>query len=119
MTSVMQAEFTEFWKVYPAKVAKLAAMKAYEKARKLATAQELIEGVARYRQHKPAWQAYAHPASWLNAGRWLDDYDAPAVPIARELPDWYAEQYAAAEAREKARQQGQLAVPLGTGAQQR
>lgn len=111
MNAAMQTEFNEFWKCYPHRVAKLAAMKAYEKARKQATAAQLLDGIAAYRRHKPAWQAWAYASSWLNAGRWLDDYDAPAVPIARELPDWYAEQYAAAEKRETERAKVDASAP--------
>jgi hypothetical protein len=105
MTAVMAQEFDTFWKAYPHRVGKIAAMKAYEKARKLATAEQLLEGVAAYRQHKPGWQAYANPATWLNQGRWEDEWDVPPTPVARELPDWYAEVYAQAVEREQARKQ--------------
>lgn len=71
-------DWDTWWAAYPRKVGKLAAEKAYAKARKRASAQDLLTGIARYIQHKPDWQAYAHPASWLNAGRWMDDYSTPA-----------------------------------------
>lgn len=74
MNTAMEAEFKAWYAAYPRKVKPLAAMKAYEKARKLASAAELLEGVERYRAHKPAWQAWAHPTSWLNAGCWGDQY---------------------------------------------
>jgi hypothetical protein len=71
-------DWDTWWAAYPRKVGKLAAEKAYAKARKRASVQDLLTGIARYIQHKPDWQAYAHPASWLNAGRWMDDYSVPA-----------------------------------------
>lgn len=73
-------EFTEFWQHYPRHVAKLAALKAYTKARKLASAEDILAGVERYKRIKPSYADYAFPASWLNAGRWLDEEDAPVQP---------------------------------------
>lgn len=69
--------FDEFWSTYPAKKAKQAALKAWLKAIKLATPDEIIAGAARYRDapdRKPDYTA--HPASWLNAGRWDDEIGA-------------------------------------------
>jgi hypothetical protein len=85
MTAAMQGEFDTWWKAYPEKVGKLAAMKAYEKARKLATAEQLLEGVAAYRQHKPGWKAWAHASTYLNEGRWMDEYDT-ARPMPVQVP---------------------------------
>jgi hypothetical protein len=73
------ADFEAFWACYPRKVAKLAAKKAYDKARLSATQEELLEGVAQYIQHKPEYCDWAHAASWLNAGRWMDDYTPPKI----------------------------------------
>lgn len=66
-------EFDQFWRLYPLRVGKLAAVKAYAKARKTASQDEILQGVSRYVEHKPEWQAYAHPATWLNQGRWADE----------------------------------------------
>lgn len=74
------AAFQAFWAVYPKRVARLAAMKAYAKALRLASAEQILAGVERYTQSKPDWQQWAYPASWLNAGRWLDEPDAQPVP---------------------------------------
>lgn len=80
----LKHDFAEWWSNYPHKVAKIAAEKAYRVARlkRKASAQDLLTGLAKYIQHKPEWQSWAHPASWLNAGRWLDDYSkaAPSTP---------------------------------------
>lgn len=93
MNEQLQADFAEWWKRYPHKVAKIAAEKAYRHARlkRRTSAQELLTGLAAYVQHKPAWQSYANAASWLNAGRWLDDYSkpAPSEPPPRRVPEAY------------------------------
>jgi hypothetical protein len=73
-------DFTEWWRNYPSKVGKLAAQKAYRAARvkHRASAQDLLSGLAAYIVHKPEWQAWAHPTTWLHQGRWADDYSKPA-----------------------------------------
>ena len=73
--STLAEDFTEFWARYPRRVAKITARKAFDAARKQATQAEILEGIKQYVQHKPDWQAWAFPASWLRAGRWLDEYD--------------------------------------------
>ncbi len=84
------AEFNMFWQHYPRHVAKIAAMKAYVKARKVATAQEILDGVSRYVQHKPAYADWCFPATFLNQGRWADEWDAPVQPPPA-AGDWYTE----------------------------
>ncbi len=67
--------FKAWWIEYPRKVAKEAAMKAWEKLALEAKATEVIAGL----RHQLAYFAaqpidkVPHPASWLNAGRWTDD----------------------------------------------
>lgn len=74
-------EFHEFWARYPRKVGKLAAMKAFTKARQIAPLEDLLAGVAKYIQRKPSDIEYCHPTTWLTQGRWMDEDDAP--PVAR------------------------------------
>ncbi|QOP64940.1 helix-turn-helix DNA binding domain protein [Arthrobacter phage Brynnie] len=67
-------DFPDFWEVYPRKTAKAAALKAWQKALKTATAAEILEGARRYAadpNREPQFTAY--PATWLNAGRWEDE----------------------------------------------
>lgn len=71
--------FPEWWKLYPKKVKKDAGEKAYRRALKKATAQELLDGLRRY----VAWlgadpdpRYIAHPTTWLNEGRWSDELQA-------------------------------------------
>jgi len=69
-----QTSFDEFWKVYPRKVGKQAAIKAFAKAIKNNEPNVIIEGALRYANDPNRVDAFtAHPTSWLNAGRWNDD----------------------------------------------
>jgi len=74
-------DFDEFMERYPLVVAPLAARRAYWQARHLATRLDLLEGVERYVAHlgRHRWLSPAHPTTWLNGGRWMDQYpgDAP------------------------------------------
>jgi hypothetical protein len=81
-------DFQAFWTAYPRREAKLAAFKAYTKARRLASAEDILAGVERYKVQMPEERRFRPlPASWLNAGRWMDEDDAPVVAPAKE--DWY------------------------------
>ena len=85
-------EFRAFWACYPRRVGKLDAQKAYKKARKLASAEAILDGVERYKRTKPDWQDWAHPSTWLNKGRWMDEEDVPVVkakPECRHDPPCY------------------------------
>lgn len=78
------AEFESWWEMYPRKVGKAAAAKAYAKARREVGALELVDGLANATQ---VWKAtetegrfIPHPATWLNAGRWADEVALPGMP---------------------------------------
>jgi len=59
--------FDTFWNLYPKKVAKADALKAWKQATKKRTADELIELVKVYSESKlPDQQYIPYPASWLN-----------------------------------------------------
>ncbi len=81
-TTGAAAQFEEWWSHYPEKIGKEAARKAFKRAVKLATLEELSEGVQRYCSTKPRWRSWCHPATWLNAQRWLDQ---PAGPNGKVL----------------------------------
>lgn len=72
-------EFDQFWGAFPRKVGKLAALRAYERSRRLASAEDIIAGVERYKQTKPDYADWCHPATWLNQGRWMDEPDLEPV----------------------------------------
>lgn len=71
----------EFWKIYPLKVGKGAALKAFDKAIRRATPQEIIDGAKRYADDPNRNPGYtAHAATWLNADRWADPLLPPKTP---------------------------------------
>ena len=75
------SDFDLFWSRYPRRVGKLAAMKAYQRALLMATPDEIVAGVETYRQHLPEDVKFVpHAATWLNQGRWMDEYDALPQP---------------------------------------
>lgn len=87
------AEFEGWYLHYPRKVGKKQAELAYRRARKSATAAELMAGVMRYAAERdqetdPHRRAKftAHPSSWLNAGRWADHETIPKAEIVPLAP---------------------------------
>jgi len=87
-------EFAAFWAAYPRREAKLDALKAYAQARKIASAADILAGVERYKRVMPEEKRYRPlPASWLRAGRWLDEVDdEPATWTAPSFDDaWHRE----------------------------
>ena len=78
-TLVVSATFDDFWKVCPKKVGKGAAEKSFAKATTLADPTILIKAMLTYAGTQagkdPAYTA--HPATWLNQKRWLDEPDKP------------------------------------------
>lgn len=66
-------EFIDWYLEYPRKESKGVAEKAYAKARKLATAEQLVEGAIRYREDPNREPSFTKmPATWLNAKCWED-----------------------------------------------
>jgi len=83
-----QAEPTEFevwYGGYPHKMQRGAAERAFKAARKIASLEVLIAGVARYVATKPADVAWRYPSTWLNGKGWLDQPDE-IYPLARGSP---------------------------------
>lgn len=85
---MVSAGFQQFWQVFPRRTAKLAAMKAWDKAVRLDTPENIIAGVERYKRNKPDYADWCHPATFLNQGRWMDEDDAP---VQKPKDDWYDE----------------------------
>jgi uncharacterized protein YdaU (DUF1376 family) len=66
--------FDEFWKIYPLKVGKGAALKAFQKAIRTTDPEMVIRGATRYKLDPNRVEGYtAHASTWLNAQRWLDE----------------------------------------------
>lgn len=73
--NVYEQGFEKFWQLYPRKVAKGAARRAWLKATKTSDIDTIIEGVTRYAHSRgdETKQYTPYPATWLNSERWLDD----------------------------------------------
>ena len=89
-TARVESDFLDFYAAYPRHVGKEAARRAFVKAVKAGTpAADIIEGARRYAAATAAagteTRYVAHPATWLNAGRWSDDMQ-DAAPV--ELTPW-------------------------------
>ena len=68
------ADFDLFWSVYPRKVAKLDALKAWEQTKKIRPSiEELLAAVHKLSTGIQDIQYCPHPATWLRAGRWMDE----------------------------------------------
>ena len=75
--------FDEFWNLYPKKVAKSDAIKAWNKATKKKTADELLKLTKAYAESKlPEDKYIPYPASWLNK----ELYESVEVAEAKPLP---------------------------------
>lgn len=68
----------QFWKAFPRKTEKLAAMKKLAVVRKsgVVTFEDLMAGVKRYADLGTEPQYTKHPTTWLNAGCWADETGA-------------------------------------------
>lgn len=83
--STYPPEFESFWKVYPRKIGKLAALRAYRRAVKLMGPDphpRLLAGAAAYAKGCVGKdeQYVAHAQTWLNQGRWGDE---PTATVAK------------------------------------
>lgn len=76
-------EFNAFWAIYPLKVAKLAALRSFGRARAAASFEDIMDGLRRY---KPKPGFIAHPATWLNGGRWMDEPEPEVDLLSNATP---------------------------------
>lgn len=79
----VDAQFDQFWDIYPRKVGKIDARKSWNKARQTVSAEEIIAGAERYALERAGEDHgfTAHPATWLNQGRWMDEPAPPSKPV--------------------------------------
>jgi hypothetical protein len=75
----LSTAFEQFWAVYPKKVGKGAAERAFPKALALADIEALTAAATAYAAKVADVEAglIKHPSGWLNDKRWLDTYDPP------------------------------------------
>lgn len=71
--------FAAFWKLYPKKVKRQDAQRAWVKAVRRTDAHKILDVLARYPFDLSRPKYVPYPASWLNAGCWEDDLDAVAA----------------------------------------
>lgn len=77
----------DFWPVWPRKVGKLDARKAWAKALKHGVDPgEIVAGARRLAEdpNRPELRFVPHPATWLNGERWTDEDPFPATTVARQ-----------------------------------
>ena len=68
------SDFNEFWKIYPRKIGKGQARKAFKAALKKTTLEVILAGVETMKADPLLESEFTpHPATWLNGERWLDD----------------------------------------------
>lgn len=75
--SEIDSDFEAWYSNYPKKVGKQGAIKAYRKARKSVSAEDLVNGLAAQlpRMLTSERRFIANPATWLNDGRWEDEVE--------------------------------------------
>lgn len=70
----------QFWPLYPEKVGKAVALKAFNSARKRTELAPMLAGLRQYIGSKPADRPWCNPSTWLNQDRWLDQPAAIGGP---------------------------------------
>ena len=81
--SAGSAEFENFWLVYPRKINRAVALKAFEKATRKTEADLIITAVRGYKFADDE-QFIPHPATWLNQERWIDGTPTSVRPQVTE-----------------------------------
>lgn len=82
--------FEQFWQAYPKKVSKGQAEKAFERLNPDATLLATILAAVEHAKSRPDWTKEAgrfipHPATWLNAKGWADEYGPAEDPYSRDI----------------------------------
>lgn len=87
-------QFETFWRTYPRRVAKGAARKAFDKAIKKTSIDDMLKAIAAYIQHKPEKIDFKHPATWLNSECWDDEWQVASKPVFKSVADHFPTQEA-------------------------
>jgi hypothetical protein len=101
--------FDQFWAAYPRRVGKQDAQKAWAKIKPDAVVQALILKAIENQKQGADWrkedgQFIPHPATWLRAGRWLDEVRPYVAPPPKLPAGWW-------ETREGMIAAGKLLLP--------
>lgn len=99
--------FDLWWELWPHKVARLGAERAFTRIRKggRVTYQQLCDGVRRYKANKPETRDWCYPTTWLNEGRWDDQPAGPVPPRPNGYPQRVSGLTSLAEQKIAARRQ--------------
>ena len=75
LTATAASMFDQFWKTYPRRVGKQAALKAFTRETKTADPADIIAGAQRMADdpNLPDKTFIPHPATWLSRAGWLDE----------------------------------------------
>lgn len=77
VSAQQETKFTRFWSVYPKRVGKQAAQKAFAKAIRVTDIETILSAVEKQKKcdqwTKNNGQYIPNPATWLNQGRWEDE----------------------------------------------
>ena len=92
--------FDDFWAVYPRKVGKIDARKAWDKAiRDGCDPQVIVDGARAYAANSHDKQFVKYPQGWLNGHRWEDEVEDLPKPKREEPAPKISDQFAAASYR--------------------
>ncbi len=92
--SALDVSFSAFWAIYPKKIGKGAALKAWKKIKPANGLTERITAAVQLALHSEQWQRdggqfIPNPSTWLNQGRWDDEPPQKHAPnTAREPGTW-------------------------------
>lgn len=94
--SAEHVDFDQFWKLYPRKVGKQAALKAWAKLKPDMILFAEIERALEIAKRSPDWlksagQYIPHPSVWLNGRRWEDEQDPTVALPFEEIAEAYNE----------------------------
>ncbi|QPA25461.1 hypothetical protein IR196_05030 [Brucella anthropi] len=85
----LETEFEQqFWPIYPRRVGKGQALKAFRSARKQAELETILAGVRRYAEQRRGEnpEYTRHASTWLNGQSWLDEADQKFTAHRNEPP---------------------------------
>jgi hypothetical protein len=104
--------FERFWNLYPRKVEKIDAHKAYRKAVSKVSPDTVIEGVVRLASdpNLPPKQFVPYPASWLRAGGWTNEPYPPRQKSKEELELEERNRIKERDARDRERREAEKAA---------
>ncbi len=86
----IQKEFEQFYQAFPRHVGRGDAERAYWRSRKLASADQILDGARRYANARRGedQKFTKHPATWLNGKGWLDEIGGSPPQPQADLQTW-------------------------------